>query len=144
MLQYQIMCQNLLELVEAAIKHVIKPAVKIVTNEDPLFKSEGWCVRMPQESWQRSEDTHLTFWDIENIDFDKGITVRCLYCANDNLLFRSDDFTIPWSWINGEKTSQEMQEEAIDFFVSKMNNRRKCKRESDRRMFERLKEEYGW
>ena len=37
-----------------------------------------------------------------------------------------------------------MEYQSIDALSKKMNNRRKAIRESDRRRFERLREEYGW
>lgn len=144
MIDYQQMCKNLLNLVNTAIEEVWKPVVELMKEEDPLFESEGWEIQLPHDVWYDEE--LLTFYDFDSVDLDKGICIECLYAMNKDSWGWSNTETIfiPWSWINGDKTAKEMRQEAIEFLTGKMNGRRKSKRESDRRMFERLKEEYGW
>ena len=144
-MNYQSVLQNMLDLANTAIEDIWKPAVETMKEEDPLFESEGWEIKMTHEVWC-DKDNQLTFYDMDSIDLNEGIRIECLYAMNKDSWgwSNTDTIIIPWSWINGEKTAEEMRQEAIDFLTSKMNGHRKSKRESDRRMFERLKEEYGW
>lgn len=138
-MKYQSMWQNLLNLVETIIEDVLTPAVETLVSEDPMFEHEQWVVELPGY-----DNTPFGFFSLENIN-DEGIEVECLRAKNSSFISNYyHSFTIPWSWIDEDKTIDELQQETIDILSKKMNNRRKNKRESDRRRFERLKEEYGW
>lgn len=138
-MEYQSMWQNLLNLVEIIIKDVLTPAIETLVSEDPVFEQEQWVVELP--GYNEAPFGFLSLEDINN----EGIEVECFRAKNSSFISNYyHSFTIPWSWIDGDKTVGEMRQETIDILSKKMNNRRKAIRESDRRRFERLKEEYGW
>ena len=137
---FEITVKYLIKRINVIITDVIKPAVKIMRQEDPLFEEEGWKVQILNET--DKVDRVTNFYDFD-IDLNKGVSIECLQ-SNKNGYYKFDEITIPWNWLNGELGNGEMVNILVRTLSQRMNNRRKNKRESDRRRFERLKEEYGW
>ena len=137
---FEITAKFLIKRINVIITYVIKPAVKIMRQEDPLFEEEGWKVQILNEA--DKIDSVTDFYDFD-IDLNKGVSIECLLSNKDGY-YKFDEITIPWDWLNGKLELGEMVSILVKTLSQRMNNRRKNKRESDRRMFERLKEEYGW
>ena len=139
MYDFEMIAKSLVKRINIIITNVVKPAVKIMRQEDPLFEEEGWKVQILETD---KIDRVTDFYDFD-IDLNKGVSIECLQSNKDGY-YRFDEITIPWDWLSGKLELGEMISILVDTLSQRMNNRRKNKRESDRRMFERLKEEYGW